>query len=84
MESHSPLFKFGIFLFGANFPLGIGGMAVAGIIYSKTDDKLWLWIGSGFYIFTWIMLGVSFLICGREGIKLYRNKKKEGRLKRKI
>ena len=41
----------------------------------KTDEKFWLWVGSGFYGLSWIMLGISLLICGKEGIKMYLDKK---------
>ncbi len=68
------LFKFGILLFMFSYIIGYGGFGLASLLYINTNKKLWLLIGPGFYGLSWIIMGVSFLICGKEGLKIYRKK----------
>ena len=69
------LFKFGILLFMTSYIIGYGGFGLASLLYLYKNKKFWLLIGPGFYGLSWIIMGISFLICGKEGLKIYRKKK---------
>ena len=62
-------FNIGLALLILNFPVGYGGLLATGALAARTEKPFWLLVGLGFYIVSWIMLGLGVLLAGAEGIK---------------
>ena len=61
------MFRVGLFLLVANFPVGYGGIAVCSMLAVVLRQHEWLWVGAGFYAFSWILLGAGFYLSGQTG-----------------
>ncbi len=59
----------GLWLLALNYPMAWAGAAVSAIFYLHTKQHYWLAIGSGFYIFSWLMLIAGFILAGSEGLQ---------------
>ena len=66
--------QLGVFLLLASFIIGYGGFGVSVILYLWTNNQFWLWLGSGIYGFSWILFTLGFIISGREGLEIIKNK----------
>ena len=64
----------GVLLLLASFIIGYGGLSISIMLYLWTDNKYWIWAGSGIYGFSWILFGLGFIISGREGLAIIKNK----------
>ncbi len=64
-EKHRLLFRIGLFLVVANFPIGYGGLAFFTILATLTRTPELLWGGVLCYLLSWVMLGVGFWLGGR-------------------
>ena len=59
-------YKLGIWLFGLNWFVGYGGIAVCAALASATSCKGWLVAGGVCYALSWGMLGLGTLLMGVE------------------
>jgi len=66
--------KIGVFLLITSFIIGYDGLSVFMILYLWTDHSLMAWIGSGIYTFSWCILGVGFILSGKEGMEIIKTK----------
>lgn len=64
-ERHRLLFRIGLVLVVANFPVGYGGIAVFAVLAVVSDNPAWLWGGAACYLLSWLMLGIGFWLGGR-------------------
>ena len=64
--------KIGVFLLVINPPLGYLGFVIGGYLCSKYDDITYLTAATVFYVFTWVLFGVGFILAGTAGIDLAR------------
>ncbi len=64
----------GILLLIISLFLGYGGLGVTVLFFLWTHKILWIWIGSIIYGFSWVLFGLGFLLTGREGLVMIRNK----------
>ena len=64
----------GELLLVCSFIIGYGWLAVSLLLYIGTDNISWMWIGSGIYGFTWLLLGLGFFFAGKEGLALINGK----------
>ena len=59
-------YKLGLWLFGLNWFVGYGGIAVCTALASATSRKGWLVMGGICYAISWAMLGIGTLLLGAE------------------
>ena len=59
-------YKLGIWLFGLNWFVGYGGIAICAALASATSCKGWLVAGGVCYALSWGMLGLGTLLMGVE------------------
>ena len=64
----------GVFILLASFMIGYGGLGACMLLYLLTYNQFWVWAGSGFYDFSWILFGLGFIISGRQGLAIIKNK----------
>ena len=57
-------YKLGIWLFGLNWFVGYGGIAICAALASATSCKGWLVVGGVCYALSWGMLGLGTLLMG--------------------
>ena len=73
LGSRNPVwFKLGILLLALNYPVGYVGLLIVNLAYVEMEDTFWLTVGGGCYAFSWVMLGVGFLLAGPEGLRRVR------------
>lgn len=65
-------YRMGVALLALNYPVGYTGLWAAGIVFIKTRTPLWLALGAGVYLFSWVMLIAGFLLAGQEGLQQLR------------
>ena len=70
-------FKTGIIFFLSSYIIGYGGVILACFLYLWTDNKIWIWSGSGIYGFPWILFGIGFVLAGKEGLNHFSRKNNE-------
>ena len=70
-------FKTGFLFFISSFIIGYGGAAIFGAVYIWTENKFWLWTGSGVYGFSWLLFGIGFGLTGKKGLKYFTRKNNE-------
>ena len=61
-------FKVGLIFLLINIPVGYGGFALGTSIYYATGKSYWLWIGSGAYAISWVLLGAGIALAGPAGV----------------
>ena len=54
--------------------VGYGGFGVSALLYLWTNNKFWLWTGVSIYGGSWFLFGLGFIISGREGLVIIKNK----------
>ena len=59
-------YKLGLWLFGLNWFVGYGGIAICAALASATSRKEWLFVGGVCYALSWGMLGLGTLLLGVE------------------
>jgi len=64
-ERHRLLFRIGLVLVVANFPVGHGGIAVFTVLAVVRENPKWLLVGAACYLFSWVLLGIGFWLGGR-------------------
>ena len=64
-EKHRLLFRIGLVLVVANFPVGHGGIAVFAVLAVVRENPKWLLGGAACYLLSWLMLGAGFWLGGR-------------------
>lgn len=62
----STRFMLGTLLFLANWPVGYGGLLVCASLAAARGNERWLYVGTACYGLSWLMLGVSMALLGRE------------------
>ncbi len=67
-------FKLGVLLLVLNIPLGWLFLVLGGHFSSKYHSSTCMYVFSGLYCLTWVMLGVGLLLSGPEGMKMARKK----------
>ena len=72
LRRHATSWKFwvGIIFLVTNIPLGYLFLAIAGALTTATGDKKWAVIGTIGYGITWAMLGLSFVLLGKDSVRL--------------
>ena len=50
------------------------GIQLDSIGHLWTENKFWVWVGSGIYGISWIFFGLGFIISGKEGLTIIKNK----------
>ncbi|MBP5671415.1 MAG: hypothetical protein K5787_12225 [Lentisphaeria bacterium] len=65
-SSGSFWYKLGLWLFGLNWFVGYGGIAICTALASATSRKGWLVMGGVCYAVSWAMLGIGTLLLGAE------------------
>ncbi|NQU27581.1 MAG: hypothetical protein HQ528_04770 [Candidatus Marinimicrobia bacterium] len=65
-------FKLGLILLVVNYPLGIVSLWLTGAIFIKTRAAIWLAVGGGSYLFSWLLLLTGFMLTGEEGLRRIR------------
>ncbi|MCK5329857.1 MAG: hypothetical protein KAK01_00490 [Candidatus Marinimicrobia bacterium] len=71
-RKHRFWFKLGLILLTVNYPLGLVSLWLTGALYIKTRAAIWLAVGGGSYLFSWLLLLVGFLLTGQEGLRRMR------------
>ena len=66
--------QMGLWMLLTSCIVGYGGCGVAVLLYLWTNNKFWLWAGVGIYGFSWIFFGLGFVISGKEGLIIIKNK----------
>lgn len=69
----STKFWIGFILLVTNQPIGWGAMLICNGIAINKHDSFYSLLGIGAYALSWGMLGLGFLLSGREGIKYSRS-----------
>ena len=71
MSKTPPRWRFyaGLCLIFGNTLVGYGGGAIAGAVYLHTGNILWLKLAGALYAFSWVMVGVGFLLAGPQGVR---------------
>ncbi len=59
----------GLIMLALNYPFGWGGVAFGAALYLKTKNALWLAVASGFYLLSWLLLVLGFILAGTEGLR---------------
>ena len=68
--------QMGLWMLLTSCIVGYGGCGVSVLLYLGTNNKFWLWAGVGIYGFSWIFFGLGFVISGKEGLIIIKNKLK--------
>ena len=69
LRDNKKALRIGIILLIINPPLGYLGFGIGGYLCSRYDDHTYLAAASVFYIFTWIIFGVGFILAGTIGVE---------------
>ena len=67
-------FKTGIIFLIVSFVIGYGGLSTFIPLYLWTDHSFWAWAASGIYVFSWGLFGIGFILSGKEGMEIIKNK----------
>ena len=68
-ELSSRRWKIGVTLIGANFPVALGGGALAAVLAAALHSPHWLLLGAVIYAISWVMLGIGVWLAGWEGMR---------------
>ena len=66
----SARFWIGVIFLVTNIPLGYAFLGLAALLTSITGNKNWAIIGTIGYGITWIMLGLSVVLLGKDSVRL--------------
>lgn len=64
-EKHRLLFRIGLVLVVASFPVGYVGLAVFAVLAVVRENPAWLLGGAACYLLSWVIMGVGFWLGGR-------------------
>ncbi len=69
-------FKIGIVLLILSFPVAYGLIFLFGILSIKTANSKWLWWSGKVYAISWVLLGFSVLLIGKQGVSWFKKQMK--------
>ena len=67
-------FRLGVILLIISLIIGYGGLGTFITLYLWTDHPFWDWAGSGIYTFSWDLFGLGFILSGKGGVEIIKNK----------
>jgi hypothetical protein len=70
LRDNKKALKIGIFLLIINPPLGYLGFVIGGYLCTRYNDTTYLTAATVFYMFTWVLFGMGFILAGTVGIDL--------------
>ena len=67
--------RIGLILLALNVPVGWGGAAVCGILATAYKSNVWGIAAIAIYVLSWIMLGLGFLLVGKNLIDIMKRRR---------